>query len=201
MSYEEKRVRVKDFGSMPGDSPLLVQVPGVGGKARRLHKIAAASFQELAAAIAKDLQIELQIASGWRKHRWESKQQYEQVLVKKYGSVREGRKWLAYASPHETGLAMDIGVGGLTPNRKTRDKQRQTPLHQWMVENADRFGWHPYKNEPWHWEHYIGRGAWETGDPEAEDMVSFAPGQEDPEDIHDTMDAEICEDDIDEGVE
>lgn len=166
MSYEEKRVRVKAFGSLPKGSKLLVEVPGVGGKARHLHVLAAKGFEALAQAMQKELQLELRIASGWRPHKWKSRQEYEQIVKAKYGTVQEGQKWLAYSSPHETGLAMDIGVGGLTPNRKTRDQQRKTPLHQWLVANAYRFGWHPYKQEPWHWEFPISKSAWTTGQPD-----------------------------------
>ncbi|WP_181197468.1 D-alanyl-D-alanine carboxypeptidase family protein [Enhygromyxa salina] len=168
MSYEEKRVRVKNYGVLGGKSPLLVDVPGTGGKARRLHVLAAAGLAEITWAVGRNLGIRLQIASGWRRHRWTSREHYETFVTEKYGSVRAGRKWLAYDSPHETGLAIDIGVGGLVPNRKTRDEQRETPLHKWLVDNAHRFGWHPYKAEPWHWEFPISKRAWESGEADDE---------------------------------
>jgi LAS superfamily LD-carboxypeptidase LdcB len=31
--------------------------------------------------------------------------------------------------------------------------QRQTPAWQWLVGNAERFGFYPYTTEPWHWEY------------------------------------------------
>jgi len=104
-------------------------------------------------------------------------------MIKKFGSVKEGRRWVAYNSPHETGLAVDFGVGGLEPSRRTRKKQRQTPLHNWLVENAHHFGFHPYKTEPWHWEFPIGLKAWKSGDPAdvvgGDDMpVSFSDEDE-----------------------
>jgi hypothetical protein len=162
MSYEERRVRVKVYGTTASSSGLLVPIASVG-KARRLHTLAAAAFVGMAEAVKRDLGLALKVASGWRAHRWQSRQQYESVLVKRFGSVAEGRKWLAYNSPHETGLAIDIGVGGLWPSRSTASKQKQQPLHKWLVANAHEFGWHPYKVEPWHWEFPMSLQAFASG--------------------------------------
>lgn len=163
MSYEEKRIKVKNYGVLPGSSPLLVDIPGTGGRPRKLHTLAAAAFREMAAEVKRALGIELQAASGWRRHRWRSWEHYEETIKRKYGSVRQGRRWLAYNSPHETGLAVDFGVGGLEPSRKTAEAQRQTELFAWLKENAYRFGWHPYKVEPWHWEFPVSKAAWGGG--------------------------------------
>jgi len=164
MSYEEKRVRTADFGSLPGDSELLVDVPTIDGQEQqRLHTLAAQGMQKLAEAIQNDLGIELKIASGWRKHRWESFEQYKKIMIQKYGSLEQGRKFLAFDSPHETGLAMDIGVGGLEPKSATRDKQSHTEIFKWMVEHAWEYGWHPYKVEPWHWEFPVSMDAYKSG--------------------------------------
>jgi len=184
MSYEEKRVKAKVYGSLPGTSSLLVAVPGVKGKVRRLHALAAAAFTTMAAAVERDLGVKLELASGWRKHKWASREQYEQHVIAKFGSVEEGRKWLAYNSPHETGLAMDIGTGGLWPSKSTRNEQKKTPLHAWLVEHAHEHGWHPYKLEPWHWEHPVSLPAHRSGvigddDPgPPEEDVSFGIGDE-----------------------
>ncbi len=187
-NYVEQRVRVRVYGPLPSDSPLLVEVPGAKGSRRRLHVLAAAAMTRMAEAIKRDLDLELKIASGWRRHRWKSRKHYESTVTKRYGSVKEGRKWLAYNSPHETGLAMDIGVGGLWPSSKTRQAQRKQPLHQWLVEHAHEYGWHPYKKEPWHWEYPISLEAFKSGelsddDPGVpEEMVSFGVGDA-PEDV------------------
>ena len=162
MSYEEKRVKVSELGTTPASSPLLVEIPGVGGP-RKLHKLAAQSFQEMAAAIHRDLGIVAKAASAWRPHRWTSRKQYEDRLIAKYGSVKEGRRWLAFDSPHETGLAVDFGVGGLEPVCNTVTRQRATPLHHWLVAHAHEYGWHPYKVEPWHWECPLSLQAFKTG--------------------------------------
>ncbi|NUN15081.1 MAG: D-alanyl-D-alanine carboxypeptidase family protein [Myxococcales bacterium] len=166
MSYEEKRVRVKEIGRLKADSPLLVVIPSaIAGKEMKLHVLAAAALSTMNHAAHADLGFALAAASGFRPHRWKSRADYEQTMVKKYGSVAEGKKWMAYESPHETGLAIDFGVGGLEPKRATVIAQRKTPLHQWLVTNAWRFGWHPYKNEPWHWEYPIPQIAWQSGNP------------------------------------
>jgi len=161
-SYAERRVRVKVYGAMARDSALLVPISSVG-QPRRLHVLAATALATMAEAVKRDLKLELKIASGWRAHRWDSPEQYKKVLIQRFGSVAEGRKWLAFNSPHETGLAIDIGVGGLWPSRSTAPAQKKQPLHKWMVEHAHEFGWHPYKVEPWHWEFPMSLLAHDTG--------------------------------------
>ncbi len=182
--YVERRVKVRTYGPLRADSRLLLTVPGSSAGAKRLHVLAAQAMKTMAVAIQRDLGIELKIASAWRAHRWQSREQYEAVLISKFGSVKEGKRWLAFDSPHETGLAMDIGVGGLKPTRSTVDFQRKQPLHQWLVQHASEYGWYPYKVEPWHWEYPLSLEAFESGvigpdDPgPPEDMVSFDPEDE-----------------------
>lgn len=182
--YVERRVKVRTYGPLRADSRLLLTVPGSSAGAKRLHVLAAQAMKTMAVAIQRDLGIELKIASAWRAHRWQSREQYEAVLISKFGSVKEGKRWLAFDSPHETGLAMDIGVGGLKPTRSTVDFQRKQPLHQWLVQHASEYGWYPYKTEPWHWEYPLSLEAFESGvigpdDPgPPEEMVSFDPEDE-----------------------
>lgn len=161
--YAERRIGVRVYGRLPGDSPLLVPVASTGG-CKRLHRLAAAGLARMAEAVRRDLGLELKLASGWRAHRWQSREQYEATLVAKYGSVAEGKRWLAFDSPHETGLAIDIGVGGLTPSRATAAAQRERPLFKWLVAHAWEHGFHPYKVEPWHWEFPLSREAFKTGE-------------------------------------
>lgn len=144
--YEQQRVRVKRYGRIA--QKRLVHTPGIG----KLHPIARDRLVLLQRAAWDEVGLELRIRSAWRDHRWTSRDHYESWLVRRYGSVSEGRKWLAYRSPHETGLAVDFGSEGLEPNRRTRKAQRKTKAHKWLRANAFRFGWRPYKREPWHWE-------------------------------------------------
>ncbi|MCA9541997.1 MAG: D-alanyl-D-alanine carboxypeptidase family protein, partial [Myxococcales bacterium] len=150
--------------TLDADDPVLVEVPSTTATAQRLHAVTAEAFASLAAAAKADLGLDLAIASGYRPHRWRSRAHYEEALIKEYGSVAVGRKYRAYASPHETGLALDFGVGGLEPKRATIDAQQKTPLWKWLVEHAFEHGFSPYKREPWHWELAISRDAWETGE-------------------------------------
>jgi hypothetical protein len=32
---------------------------------------------------------------------------------------------------------------------------RHSPVHKWLFLNAHKFDWHPYHNEPWHWEYNV----------------------------------------------
>jgi len=174
-SYAEKRVRVGDYGRVQRTSDLLTKIPTVKGfvgkkgwvpccrPTAKLHTGAVDDFRNMAAAIKKDLGIDLKVTTGWRPHRWRDRAQYEAYLKKRFGSVKKGKKYLAFNSPHETGLAFDIGVGGLWPTSKTIAKQRKTKLHKWLVKNAWRFGWRPYKAEPWHWEHPVTYNVWANG--------------------------------------
>ena len=66
-----------------------------------------------------------------------------------------GTAGLAMNSPHFTGRALDLYVGGDPVD--TRDSNRaiqvNTPAYKWLVRNAERFGFRPYFYEPWHWEY------------------------------------------------
>ena len=73
-------------------------------------------------------------------------------------SPNSGRAGLAVNSPHFTGRALDLYVGGEPVETKDSNRalQVQTQVYRWLVKNADRFGFRPYYYEPWHWE-YVGK--------------------------------------------
>jgi hypothetical protein len=66
-----------------------------------------------------------------------------------------GRAALAVNSPHFTGRALDLYVGGEPTITKdpNRALQTGTRAYRWLVRNARRFGFCPYFYEPWHWEY------------------------------------------------
>ncbi len=66
-----------------------------------------------------------------------------------------GRAALAIHSPHFTGRALDLYVGGEPVETKDSNRaiQVETPVYRWLVKNAERFGFRPYYFEPWHWEY------------------------------------------------
>jgi hypothetical protein len=66
-----------------------------------------------------------------------------------------GRAALAVNSPHFTGRALDLYVGGEPTITKDSNRalQIETRAYRWLVRNAERFGFCPYFYEPWHWEY------------------------------------------------
>ena len=70
-------------------------------------------------------------------------------------SPNSGRAGLAINSPHFTGRALDLYVGGDPVSTKDANRALQTqgPVYRWLVKNAARFGFQPYFYEPWHWEY------------------------------------------------
>lgn len=79
--------------------------------------------------------------------------EYQEQLRRE--APNSGSAGLAVNSPHLTGRALDLYVGGdpvdtLDSNRAV---QVQTRVYKWLVRNAERFGFRPYFYEPWHWEY------------------------------------------------
>jgi len=158
----ENRVRVKDKGRIPNErDPRLVPIPSAPGYACKMHYLAAAAFTVMASACYAATGIQLKARSGWRAHRWSSRAEYEAYLVAHYGNVEAGRKWVAFDSPHETGLAVDLQCGGLAPISKTAAQQKRTVVYAWLCDHAAEFGFTPYLPEPWHWEYNIPKTDWE----------------------------------------
>ena len=91
----------------------------------------------------------LKIISSFRTREYQDKLRRE--------SPNAGSAGLAVNSPHFTGRALDLYVGGepVDTNDANRSIQVQTPVYKWLVKNAERFGFRPYYYEPWHWE-YVG---------------------------------------------
>lgn len=120
-----------------------------------------AAYKRMVAAAAKDKSLNLKltqtgelapeekflkIVSAFRSREYQEKLRRE--------SPNSGRAGLATNSPHFTGRALDIYVGGepVTTKDFNRAVQVQTPVYKWLVKNAERFGFRPYFYEPWHWE-------------------------------------------------
>ena len=88
----------------------------------------------------------LKIISAFRSREYQEKLRRE--------SPNSGPAGLAVNSPHFTGRALDVYVGGepIDARDSNRAFQVQTRVYQWLVRNAERFGFRPYCYEPWHWE-------------------------------------------------
>jgi D-alanyl-D-alanine carboxypeptidase len=89
----------------------------------------------------------LKIVSAFRSREYQEKLRRE--------SPNAGSAGLAVNSPHFSGRALDLYVGGDPVDTKdfNRAIQVKTPAYKWLVRNAARFGFRPYFYEPWHWEY------------------------------------------------
>lgn len=170
--FTENRVRWDDYGPLKEGSPFLTPVDSSGAP-QRVHVLLANRLDALKQAASRDGFNNIKIASGWRPHPWRSWDHYVERMVQRYGSLEEGRKWVAFKSPHETGLAIDFGSHGLAPISKTNDIQKQTPFYAWLVNNAHKYGFTPYMKEAWHWETKIPQTAWASGQEFTSDYGAY----------------------------
>ncbi|MEO8041961.1 MAG: D-alanyl-D-alanine carboxypeptidase family protein [Acidobacteriota bacterium] len=132
----------------------------------QLERDTYAAYKKMLAAASKDLRHELRLTKNGELAPEEKflrivsayrSPEYQDALRRREPNA--GRVALAKNSPHSTGHALDIYVGGEPV--KTLDSNRliqvQTPVYKWLVKNAHRFGFYPYFYEPWHWEYVPGR--------------------------------------------
>ncbi|HEU4391245.1 MAG TPA: M15 family metallopeptidase, partial [Blastocatellia bacterium] len=129
---------------------------------RQVDRDAYRAYKRMIAAAAKDRTLNLRttesgdlepdeplfkIISAFRSR------EYQEHLRR--SAPHAGRAALAVNSPHFTGRALDLYVGGEPVS--TRDSNRRiqtaTAAYKWLVKNASRFGFRPYFFEPWHWEY------------------------------------------------
>lgn len=119
---------------------------------RQVERNTYEAYKQMLAAAAQELKLDpsdqyLKIVSAFRSR------EYQEELRRK--SPNAGSAGLAINSPHFTGRALDLYVGGDPVD--TRDANRaiqvNTPAYRWLVHNAERFGFRPYFYEPWHWEY------------------------------------------------
>ena len=121
---------------------------------RQVERKTYEAYKEMIAAAAADPALKLsskdkylKIISSFRSR------EYQDELRRK--SPNAGSAGLAVNSPHFTGRALDIYVGGspVDTSDANRAIQVNTPAYRWLVRNAERFGFRPYFYEPWHWEY------------------------------------------------
>jgi LAS superfamily LD-carboxypeptidase LdcB len=131
---------------------------------RQVEKTTYAAYQRMLAAALKDPSLHLVHASDGKLADTEKylkiisafrSREYQEKLRRQSPSA--GRAGLAVNSPHFTGRALDLYVGGDPVDTKDANRafQIRTPVYQWLVRNGERFGFRPYFYEPWHWE-YVG---------------------------------------------
>jgi zinc D-Ala-D-Ala carboxypeptidase len=113
-----------------------------------------AAYKQMVAAARADKSLNLKSETKFLKiiSAFRSREYQEQLRRQ---SPNSGRAGLAVNSPHFTGSALDIYVGGepVSTRDDNRAAQIETPVYKWLVKNAERFGFVPYYYEPWHWEY------------------------------------------------
>lgn len=124
--------------------------PGRVAELRQVERNTYAAYKEMFAAADKELNLSpnyLKIVSAFRSREHQDRLRQQ--------SPNSGRAGLAVNSPHFTGRALDIYVGGSPVDTKDSNRavQVNTPAYRWLVRNAERFGFRPYFYEPWHWEY------------------------------------------------
>jgi D-alanyl-D-alanine carboxypeptidase len=168
-TWQANRLKVRGY---PSDDQL-VNVPAAEfydparpAELRRVERETYAAYRRMLAAAAADKSLGLRldangelapeekflkIVSAYR-----SKAYQDRLRRLEPGA---GRAALAVHSPHFTGRALDLYVGGYDPVSTKDDNrllQTQTKAYRWLVRHAESFGFRPYYYEPWHWE-YVGR--------------------------------------------
>jgi zinc D-Ala-D-Ala carboxypeptidase len=129
---------------------------------RQVERETYAAYQRMIAAAAADPSLGLvldedgKLAPGEKYLKILSafrSREYQELLRRL--DPKAGRAGLAINSPHFTGRALDLYVGGdpIEAKDSNRALQIQTRVYQWLVCNAERFGFRPYFYEPWHWEY------------------------------------------------
>lgn len=136
--------------------------PGRAPELRQVERNTYAAYKAMLAAAIADRELNLahtsttelapreqffKIVSSFRSR------EYQDELRRK--SPNAGSAGLAVNSPHFTGRALDLYVGGdpVDTTDSNRAIQVNTPVYRWLVRNAERFGFRPYFYEPWHWEY------------------------------------------------
>ena len=151
--------RLKD--RTPATAEQLVTVPPTdfydpsrAPELRQVERKTYEAYKRMIAAAATDPELKLpseqyfKIVSAFRSR------EYQDELRRK--SPNAGSAGLAVNnSPHFTGRALDLYVGGSPVDTKDSNRaiQVNTPAYRWLVHNAERFGFRPYFYEPWHWEY------------------------------------------------
>lgn len=162
--WQANRLKARGYAS-PGDlltaPPPDFYSPERPFELRQLERNTYTAYKKMVAAALKDKSLNLatdergnlagtekffKIISAFRSREYQEKLRRE--------SPNSGRAGLATNSPHFTGRALDIYVGGEAVDTKDANRafQVQTPAYRWLVKNAGKFGFKPYFYEPWHWE-------------------------------------------------
>ena len=170
MIRELQSPRIKDRNIATSDS-LVVAPPSDcydderPAELRQIERNAYEAYKRMMSAAAKDRSLGLRVtASG----ALDPSEKYLKIISAfrsrehqdrlRKAEPQAGRASLAVNSPHFTGRAIDLYVGGepVSTADGNRLVQTRTPVYRWLVKNAKKFGFRPYFYEPWHWEYVSG---------------------------------------------
>jgi hypothetical protein len=164
-TWQSRRIKTKEYPS----PDQLVMIPTTDlydpqrpEELRKAEGQAFAAYKRMMAAAIADKSLKLstdktgelaasekflKVVSAFRSR------EYQEQLRRQ--SPNAGSAGLAVNSPHFTGRALDLYVGGdpVSTEDSNRAIQVQTPVYLWLVKNAEAFGFRPYFYEPWHWEY------------------------------------------------
>lgn len=121
---------------------------------RKVGQETLAAYHKMVAAAKNDLGSDIDFSQNWLKIISSYRTPEYQAQLRRQ-SPNASRAALGINSPHFTGRALDLYVGGkpVGTDDQNRSIQVNTAVYQWLVKNADRFGFKPYFYEPWHWEY------------------------------------------------
>lgn len=163
-TWQSRRIKQKDYPS----PDRLVMIPTTElydpmrpEELRKAEREAYSAYRRMLAEAIADKSLNLATEQGELKatekylkivSAFRSREYQEQLRRQ---SPNAGSAGLAVNSPHFTGRALDIYVGGepVSTVDANRAIQIQTKVYLWLVKNAERFGFRPYFYEPWHWEY------------------------------------------------
>ena len=166
-SFQSRRIKGRPYPS-PGE---LVTIPisdcydpTRAEELRKAERETFSAYKRLVAAAAADSSLGLKVGGEGELASDEKflkiisafrSREHQEQLRKQFPN--SGRAGLAVNSPHFTGRALDLYVGGepVTTKDENRALQTKSAVYRWLVMNAARFGFQPYFYEPWHWE-YVG---------------------------------------------
>ncbi|HEY2960899.1 MAG TPA: D-alanyl-D-alanine carboxypeptidase family protein [Pyrinomonadaceae bacterium] len=163
--WQSNRLKTRDYpdpSELRTAPPADFYDPSRESELRQVERKTYAAYKEMIVAAIADPALDLahtsptelaprenffKIVSAFRSR------EYQDELRRK--SPNAGSAGLAVNSPHFTGRALDLYVGGdpVDTNDANRAIQVNTPAYRWLVRNAERFGFRPYFYEPWHWEY------------------------------------------------
>src|SRR5262245_53688824 len=151
--------RIKDRSTTPSERLALVSTseffdPERPESLRYVERQAYAAYKKIVTAASDELALKHGSNEQWLKIVSAFRSPAYQAQLRKQ-NPRSGRAGLALHSPHFTGRALDVYVGGepVSTDDRNRAIQVNTKVYQWLVRNAERFGFYPYFYEPWHWEY------------------------------------------------